>query len=235
MTGLRITENPVETAQPELLYSNSLSADSMSNWIREGPVAITDGCDGVVLSSTVDADLLGDHAHFTVWCPQKFPDRIRVNWEYRPVAGAGLAMVFFGAQGASGVDLFSPELATRTGYYPQYHSSDINALHISYQRHKHASERAFRTCNLRKSAGFHLVAQGADPLPNTEDGEGYYDVELLKDGPHVTFAINGLILLDWTDDGVTTGPPVGAGYLGFRQMAPLQAAYRNLSVRRVGP
>jgi hypothetical protein len=31
-------------------------------------------------------------------------------------------------------------------------------------------------------------------------------------------------------DDAATGPPVGAGRIGFRQMAPLRALYRNLEV-----
>lgn len=220
----------LQTESGRVLYNNAMSAESLQDWVLEGPVTVQDGHGGAVLGSYADAEALGDHAHFTVWCPQQFPDRIRISWEYHPVAGQGLAMAFFGAQGSDGRDLFSTELAPRTGFYPQYHSSDINALHISYQRHKYASERAFRIANLRKSSGFHLVAQGADPLPNTEDADGFYRLEITKDGPEVTFAINGLLVFAWTDDGVTTGPPVGGGYLGFRQMAPLRAAYRNLIV-----
>jgi hypothetical protein len=38
--------------------------------------------------------------------------------------------------------------------------------HASYFRRKNVElERTFHTCNLRKSAGFHLVAQGGDPIP----------------------------------------------------------------------
>lgn len=212
------------------LYENPMSVESLADWVREGPVNVRNGHGGAVLSSSADAEQLGDHAHFTLWCPVEFPDRIRITWDYFPVEGQGLAMVFFAAGGSGGRDLFSPELASRTGFYPQYHSADIDALHISYQRHKHVTERSFRTCNLRKSAGFHLVAQGADPLPNSEDATDFYRVEVVKDGPHVSFSIEGLRLLEWTDDGISTGPVATGGYLGLRQMAPLQAAYRSLKV-----
>lgn len=218
------------SVRERVLYSNAMSVDSLADWVREGPVTIADGHEGVVLASSADATEMGDHAHFTLWCPELFPDNIRISWDYRPVAGQGLAMVFFGAQGSGNRDLFSPELAPRTGFYPQYHSSDIATLHISYQRHKHASERAFRTCNVRKSPGFHLVAQGADPLPNSEDADSFYRMEVFKDGELVSFSINGLKVLEWLDDDVATGPTIGGGYVGFRQMAPLQAAYKNLQV-----
>lgn len=217
-----------------VLYSNKMSAESLADWVREGPATVRDGHGGAVLGSSADADEMGAHAHFVLWCPEVFPDRIRISWDYHPIEGEGLAMVFFGAQGSAGRDLFSPELAPRTGYYPQYHSSDITALHASYQRRKFASERAFRTCNLRKSPGGHLVAQGADPLPSPEDADGFYRVEVSKDGPHVTLSINGLQIFHWQDGDADTGPHIGGGYLGFRQMAPLRAAYKNLTVTSLG-
>lgn len=214
----------------KVLYSNKMSEQSLADWVREGPVTVEDGHGGAVLGSSADPDEMGAHAHFVLWCPVLFPDRIRISWEYHPIEGQGLAMLFFGAQGTGGHDLFAPELAPRTGFYPEYHSSDIATLHVSYQRRKFASERAFRTCNLRKSPGAHMVAQGADPLPSPEDADGFYRVEVCKDGPQVTLAINGLRIFQWLDEDPATGPLIGAGYLGLRQMAPLRAAYKNLTV-----
>ncbi|MEE2522216.1 DUF1961 family protein [Pseudarthrobacter sp. J75] len=219
----------------EVLYNNALSGpEDIRGWVAEGPVAasIDKTADGSALElrGTLDDAEHGDHAHWTLWCPTAFPDHIRIRWEFRPLEEPGLAMLFFAANGQDGKDLFSPGLAQRTGYYPQYHSGDIDALHVSYLRHKYEQERAFRTCNLRKSSGFELVAQGADPLPPAADAVGFYGMEVVKDGPRVSFSINGLQLFNWED---TSGKVLGAGYLGFRQMAPLRAAYRNLVVERL--
>ncbi|MHC6593122.1 DUF1961 family protein [Arthrobacter sp. C152] len=211
-----------------ILYRNALAGPAdVAGWVAEGPLGLGSHADALELSGTLDDAEFGDHAHWTFWCPEEFPDHIRISWEFLPLAEPGLAMLFFAATGQGGVDLFSPGLAARTGYYPQYHSGDIDALHVSYFRHKYQSERAFRTCNLRKSAGFELVAQGADPLPPAEDAAGFYRLEVVKDGSRVAFAINGLQLFSWDDP---SGKVLGGGRIGFRQMAPLRAAYRNLAV-----
>ncbi|MBT2514536.1 DUF1961 family protein [Arthrobacter sp. ISL-30] len=221
----------------KLLYANPLDGPgALDGWVIEGPLAVGKydggGAPGegtaLELSGTLDDAEYGDHAHWTLWCPEEFPDHIRISWEFLPIAEPGLAMVFFSAAGQRGLDLFSPDLAPRTGYYPQYHSGEIDALHVSYFRHKYESERAFRTCNLRKSAGFQLVAQGADPLPPAEDANGFYAMEIIKDGARVAFSINGLPLFDWTD---ASSKVLGGGRIGLRQMAPLKAAYRNLAVQ----
>ncbi|SEE89075.1 DUF1961 family protein [Ruania alba] len=203
--------------------------------MAEGPVGTRCTADGLELFSTADeaalvADGRGDHAHFTYWCPEVFGPDLEISWDFRPLHGGGLAMIFFAATGAAGEDLFDPALGERTGFYPQYHSGDIATLHISYLRRKWAGEKRFRTCNLRKSPGFHLVAQGADPLPGPEDADGWYRIRVTKQGPEVTFAIDDLDLFTWTDDGAC-GPPLAGGRIGFRQMSPLVARYRNLEVR----
>lgn len=214
-----------------MLYSNALTGpEDVADWVAEGPLSVGGHGGALELSGSLDDAEFGDHAHWTFWCPVEFPDGVRISWEFLPLEEPGLAMLFFAARGHGGRDLFSPGLAPRTGYYPQYHSGDIDALHISYFRHKYASERAFRTCNLRKSAGFELVAQGADPLPPAGDAMDFYRLEVVKDGLRVAFSINGLPLLEWQDP---SGKVLGAGHLGFRHMAPLRAAYRNLVVEEL--
>jgi hypothetical protein len=46
----------------------------------------------------------------------------------------------------------------------------------------------------------------------------------------VAFSINGLPLFDWWDPSEKV---LGSGRIGFRQMAPLKAAYRNLRVQKI--
>jgi hypothetical protein len=210
-----------------LRYANALATpDDLDGWVAEGPMRAAAGQGGVLLSGTGGID-----EHWTLWCPEIFGDRIRITWEMSPRSEPGLAMLFFGAAAASGDGgIFDEGLASRTGAYPQYHSGDIRTLHVSYFRRRWEDERAFHTCNLRKSPGFHLVDQGADPLPSVADARGaFYRICVVKDGARVTFSIDDLVLFDWTDD-ESTGPRVRDGRIGFRQMSPLAACYRNLEV-----
>jgi hypothetical protein len=70
---------------------------------------------------------------------------------------------------------------------------------------------------MRKNHGFHLVADGED-LISEKESLGPYTVRVLKVGPRVTLAVDGEIALEWTDTGEQGGPPLGAGYIGLRQM-----------------
>ncbi|MEV1130028.1 DUF1961 family protein [Agromyces sp. NPDC049794] len=209
-----------------MTYRNPLtSLDDIADWRPEGPFSARPIVDALEFSGSGGLD-----EHFTIWCAEVFGDRIRVSWDFSPRSEPGLAMLFFGAASVVDGDIFDEGVAPRTGAYPQYHSGDIRTLHVSYFRRRWEDERAFHTANLRKSPGFHLVAQGADPLPPVVDAcEAFYRVEVVKDVGHVEFSIDGLRLFTWDDD-EAGGPRIRGGRIGFRQMAPLIAAYRNLEV-----
>jgi hypothetical protein len=142
-------------------------------------------------------------------------------------------MVFFAARARTGGDIFDPGLAARNGDYAQYHHGDIDTFHLSYFRRSKPGERAFHVCNLHKSHGFHLAAEGPDPLPPVADAKPPYRIDLVKCGPDVAFFIDRLPILAWRDDGREFGPVLGAGRFGFRQMAPFQGEYENLVIREV--
>ena len=225
-------------AYGEQIYFNPLEKDSdVAGWRMEGDGAVDFSTGRMRMEGTRDP-AEGQNANIVFWCPQDFPDHISVSWEFLPVQEPGLCILFFAAAGRNGEDLFDPSLAERRGPYKQYHHGEINALHVSYFRRKHSDERAFTTCNLRKSYGFHLVAQGADPLPSVPDADGPYRVEVVKAGPEVAFGIGRgdgemLQLFRWIDDENSTGPVLGGGKIGFRQMTPMVGEYANLTVRAV--
>lgn len=217
----------------ETIYQNPLAVDAdVAGFRLEGEARISFPC-GRLRMENRRAPAEGQKSNFVFWCPESFPGNAAIGWEFWPIREPGLCILFFAATGRRGEDLFDPSLAGRTGEYGQYHHGDINALHVSYFRRRWPEERAFHTCNLRKSYGFHMVAQGADPLPPVEDATPPYRMQLVKCGQLVAFSINELPVFSWQDDGATYGPALGGGKIGLRQMAPLVGEYANLTVRSV--
>jgi hypothetical protein len=226
MTGYHMTE---------VLYKNPLATEAdVAGFRLEGEATISFPNGRLRMANLRDPDE-GQNSNFVFWCQEEFPEEIAITWEFWPVREPGLCILFFAAQGRTGLDLFDPGLNLRTGAYNQYHHGDINAFHVSYFRRRWPDERAFHTCNLRKSYGFHMVAQGADPIPSVEDAAPPYRIQLVKCGAHISFAINELPIFQWRDDGVAYGPRLGGGKIGFRQMAPLIGEYTNLVVHSVVP
>ncbi|GAA4075786.1 DUF1961 family protein [Nonomuraea soli] len=212
-----------DAATPAVPYANPLAApDDVKGFVLEGDGAITFPRGRMRLESLRPPED-GQDANIVLWSPHDFPADVTIEWNFWPVNEPGLAILFFHARGRNGEDLF--DLAPRTGPYEQYHHGDLDAYHVSYYRRMWPSERRLHTCNLRKSHGFHLVAQGPDPLPAALDAQGPYAMRLtVKDG-EVAFSIDGLESFRWKDD-----RPLRGGKIGFRQMAPLIGEYADLRV-----
>ena len=138
----------------QLLYDNPLASEANIDGFRmEGDAAVTFPRGRMQMENCRDTEE-GQAANFVFWCPEDFPAEIAVTWDFWPEREPGLCILFFSATGKNGEDLFDSALTPRAGEYKQYHSSDINALHVSYFRRKALTERAFQVCNLRKSYGF---------------------------------------------------------------------------------
>ncbi len=221
--------------QTGLIYENPLAtADDVAGFHLEGEAALSFPMGRMRMESRLDPEE-GQKANFVHWCPEEFPADVAISWDFWPIREPGLSILFFAAQGIHGEDVLDPGLAQRTGEYQQYHHGDINAFHVSYFRRRWPQERAFHTCNLRKSYGFHMVAQGADPIPPVADAQSPYRITVVKCAAEIVFAVNDLPIFHFVDDGRRYGPLLAGGKIGFRQMAPLIAEYANLRVHPVKP
>ncbi len=214
----------------KLIYENPLNSEScLQDFELEGRANISFSKGVMRLESELEPDE-GQRANFVLWCKIAFPSDVAIEWEFRPIKEPGLAMMFFAAKGRNGASIFDESLQPRTGEYQQYHSGDINAFHVSYFRRKEESERAFHTCNLRKSYGFNLVAQGADPIPDASVDSPWYSMTIVKQSGRIRFNINHLQIFEFDDDGISYGDILTGGCIGFRQLSPMVAEYRNLRV-----
>ena len=222
----------------EIIYQNPLSSpENVEDWVSE---CAKEG-HPIITSSPENEDMLRLYSekHFLLWCPEDFPDRIVVSWDFLPVERVderGLAMFWMAATGKDGKDIFDPSLAKREGHYKQYRVGDINALHISYfRRNQFNNEVNFQKVALRKSTVNDegpRMAEGPDPIPAVPYANKPYRIEVIKFGPYVRFSINDLTILEWTDDG-KDAPILKGGKIGFRQMRGLIADYANFEVRRL--
>lgn len=217
----------------KLIYSNKLSCSSdIKDFIIEGEAVVSfeNGC--MRMKNALNSEY-GQKANYVLWCPQEFPVDIKIEWKFKPVKEPGLCILFFAAKAINGSDIFSDGIKKRNGEYKLYHHGDINAFHISYFRRKEEKERVFHTCNLRKSYGFNLVAQGGDPIPDCGDVKDFYNMTVLKKHNLVEFFINNLKIFEFEDDGKTFGELLGGGKIGFRQLAPLVAEYSDFNVYQI--
>ena len=131
---------------------------------------------------------------------KELPADFLIEFTVRPTnRKEGLNIVFFSARGLQGESIFDPKLNPRDGTYKQYHSGDLNCYHISYW----AAGRG--TANLRKSKGFHLVAEGKDLICDAP-ADAFQTVRVYKRGGTIRLTVDDVVALAWDDDGKHPGP-----------------------------
>lgn len=222
-----------------LIYHNSLCCQQdVKDFKLEGKASVTFQNNRMRIENTIDDDFSVTPKHkpsdqlynIVYWCPEDFPSDIAITWDFLPLNEPGLCIMFFAAKGIDGEDALDPSLKVRTGQYNEYHHGEINAYHLSYFRRRYESEQAFQLINLRKSYGFHMVAQGADPIPSLKYCDSPYRMKITKLKGVITAYVNDMQILQWSDDDTTIGAPLQGGKIAFRQMAPMIAEYANLKV-----
>ena len=216
-----------EQHRDRLLYHNAMSSEGiLANWILEGP-GIMEMNDGWLSLRSERPD--GPAGHVVLWCPETFPESFLAEWEFVLEDPIGLIIVFFAARGSQNRDLFDPSLQPRDGDFQQYIRGDIDSYHISYYARMPFEPRSM--ANLRKNAGFHLLANG--PIEIRSDERKTYRAALLKEGGRIRMSVDGYTIIDYLDDGERFGPVHGAGNIGFRQMQWTRAQYRNFRVHSI--
>jgi len=221
------------------VYTNPLASPSdTQGFVLEGSAKVDFPNNRMRLSSVLDPSL-GQAANYVYWCDKEFPSDVLIEWEFTPQAESGLCILFFSAHNLQGGSIF--DTPPRTGRYEQYYNGDINAFHVSYNRTNAVRDvpkaEGLRLCNLRKSKGFHMAAQGGDPIPELALCRPPYPpfkISIVKHGPLVAFYIERILSFIYHDDGITHGPLLGGGRIGFRQMSPMVGEYANLTVRTIG-
>jgi hypothetical protein len=208
--GEKFVPTDVDTAHP--LYHTSFDTPaSLQDWRLEGGKRMSVANGSLVLESDATEGERSKN-HLVCWLDRELPGNFLLEFTVRPAQrDQGLNIVFFCTRGLNGESIFDPALKARAGQYPQYHSSDLNGYHISYWKGGGAEP------NLRKSRGFHLVAQGAN-LVHGAPKDAFQTIRVYKRGERIRLMVDDVVALAWDDDGKAFGPVLQSGWAGLRQM-----------------
>ncbi len=188
---------------PKMLYKSPLScSEDIRDFASEGSGTVFFEDGALKLDSSNGKEIM-------LWYPKVFPSDVKIEWEFKPLSYRGQGELFFAAKEAG--------------------DGSISALRLSYYRRNTDKDRAFHTCELRKTEGYYLAAEGADPIPDMV-GDTWYSMCIEKKKSEVSFSINGLKILEFNDDGRSYGEVLTGGSIGLGQGGDTVALYRNLSV-----
>lgn len=208
-----------------LLYQRSLEkAEDIRGWVLEGPGKVTFGPDGMTMRS-LRPD--GPNGHLVHWIDREFPADFIAEFDFEVLTEHGLNILFFSGRGTEGQDAFDPGLTKRDGTFIQYTHGDLNTYHISYFANSPNDARS--VANLRKNSGFFLLANGPVGVMRGGLGETHH-ATLIKEGAHIRMAVDGRLIIDFTDDGRRAGPVWSGGKMAFRQMQWSSTRYHHLRI-----
>ncbi|MCC5847281.1 MAG: DUF1961 family protein [Verrucomicrobia bacterium] len=187
-----------------------------SEWVLEGPHATAEIVeDGLRLRTAEPADRRD--GHIVLWNTREMPADFLFEYEFTPKNDEkGLGIVFFNTRNPKGDTIFDLDLPPRFGRFREYIVGEIDSYHVSPWATDDTTPR--RTANMRKNSGFMLVAVGNDLIGGS--GAAPHTVRILKRGGHVQVESNGVLALEYHDDGVSHGPVHNhPGLIGLRFMA----------------
>ncbi len=192
-----------------------------AEWVLEGPHASLSSVEGgIKLSSAEPEDR--KHGHMVLWLNKEMPADFLLEYRFSPENDRkGLGIVFFNARNPHGETLFDLDLPIRRGIFGEYIIGKIDSYHVSSFAADDKNLR--RTANMRKNSGFMLVSVGNDRIGGS--GPGPHTVRVLKRGGKVQVESNGVIALEYQDDGKAHGPVHDhPGLIGIRFMAHSRSA-----------
>lgn len=214
---------PTDVAWDRPVFQTGFDDPSeLKNWKLEGGKRVSIANGKLVLESEPGHK----DNHLVCWLKKEMPANFLLEFTVRPQSRReGLNIVFFSTRGARGESIFDSALKPRSGVFKQYHSSDLNGYHISYW----AGDRG--TANVRKNAGFHLVATGPDRIREAPN-DSFQVVRVYKRGGTIRLMVDDVISVAFDDDGKTYGPVWNhAGWIGLRQMGhTVRCEYDSLKV-----
>ena len=217
--GQRLVPADVDWANP--VYQTAFNDPAeLKNWKIEGGRRASIEQGRLVLENSDKDD------HLVCWLKTEAPADFLLEFSVRPQnRKEGLNIVFFNARGARGESVFDPTLKPRNGNFRQYHSGDLNNYHISYW----APNRG--TVNVRKNAGFHLVATGTDLIADAP-ADAFQVVRLYKRGGKIRLMVGDIIAVAFDDDGKANGPVwTHSGWIALRQMGhTARCEYEHLKI-----
>ena len=229
--GQRFVPSDVDWSHP--VYATTFdSAAALADWRLEGGKLMSIVNGRLVLESNPGGTKpLPTDNHLVCWLTKEMPADFLLEFKVCPQDRKnGLNIIFFNARGQHGESIFDARLKPRSGIFAQYHSSDLNNYHISYW----AGERG--TANVRKNAGFHLVATGKDLITNAP-ADSFQTIRLYKRSGAIRLMVDDMIEVAFDDDGKTYGPVwTHSGGIGLRQMAhTIRCEYDDLKVFPLNP
>jgi len=204
--------------------------DDLADWLRQGPqyyrlphCGITS--EGLLVQTP---DELAVDSRTYLWSPVTFEGDMWIEYEFRPEAPRGLALLVVCASGPQREDFISDHGLPRGGGMGTIIADRVRNYHWEYFRRVEAMRTDVETQFLCKNPWQRPLAFAV--RPKLTEGQ-WHRLRLVKIGPRIHASLDGHTVFDAEDKSwYGTGPWYDFGRIALRQMYHTTMRYRNFSV-----
>jgi len=194
--------------------------------------AVTVKVDGQgLLIETVDSPYTAkelDHQVY-LWSNRTFEGDLYVEYEFKVLQPGGLSLLMVDASGMNREDFMTDYALRTSGRMKTVYGEDVRNYHWEYYREMADMRNDVSNSALVKNPFAYPLAFSA--LTTSVEKNVWHKLQFLQIGNKLTGAIDGKIMVEFTDDGFTNnGPVYNFGHIAIRCMLHSKLMFRNLRV-----
>lgn len=223
--------SPDKTWTKKLDISLTKPADMDSFYVQGNPikVGIVEG-EGLQIE-TINKEYTGRllDSQVYVWTRQAFEGNLYVEFEFKVLRPGGLSLLMVQASGMNRED-FMKDYPLRTGgRMTTVYGEDVRNYHWEFYREMQDMRNDVENSALMKNPFLYPLSFRSLTTPVKKDG--WNKLQFLQIGNKLVGAINGKVMVEFTDDGFNNnGPVYDFGHIAIRCMLKSKNQYRNLKV-----
>ena len=164
-----------------------------------------------------------------LWSLRPFEGDIYVELEFNSLRDGGLSLLMIQASGMNREDFMADYPWRTTGRMSMVYGEDVRNYHIEFYREAADMRTDNKHVVLFKNPYAHPLAFGC--LDEPVEKNRWYKLQLVQQGNRIIGALDGVIMVDATDDAFAShGPIYNFGRVALRCMVHSKTLFRNLKI-----
>ncbi len=216
--------------QKKLSIDFNKPSDLDSFYVQGNPVAVKVNEEGLLIE-TIDKLYTGKllDSQVYVWSNKPFEGDLYVEYEFKVLRPGGLSLLMVQASGMNREDFMADYPLRTGGRMTTVYGEDVRNYHWEYYREMADMRNDVANSALMKNPFLYPLSFTA--LATPVEKNVWQKLQFLQVGNKLVGAINGIKMVEFTDDGFTNnGPVYNFGRIAIRCMLHSKLVFRNLRV-----
>ncbi len=201
-----------------------------SFYVQGNPVEVKITGEGLLVE-TINKEYTGRllDSQVYVWTNRPFEGNLYVEYDFKVLRPGGLSLLMVQASGMNREDFMADYPLRTSGRMTTVYGEDVRNYHWEYYREMADMRNDLENSALMKNPFLYPLSFGSLGTPVNKDV--WHKLQFLQIGNKLTGAIDGVIMVEFEDDGFSNnGPVYDFGRIAIRCMLHSKLLFRNLKV-----